>query len=116
MQTKYKSQKSQLRPIDKVTFAALCIFFVVVVNYANNYFNPPLVGEWKSDQTNEIIYFNETGSVRVGSNNNYATYELLTPTKMSYIVDDKKFNMYYELDGRTLYWGPDKNSSEIFKR
>ena len=35
---------------------------------------------------------------------------------MLYTVEDKEFETYYELDGRSLYWGISKEQAEIFKR
>ncbi|WP_010166327.1 hypothetical protein [Candidatus Epulonipiscium viviparus] len=95
---------------------AILLTLGITINFAYKYFNPQLLGEWTSTSTNENIKFEKNGNVRVGTNPKYAYYEILSPTKMLYIVGDISVDMYYELEGRTLYWGESADNIEIFKK
>ena len=46
----------------------------------------------------------------------FGTFVLLAPNRLSYTIDDKVFEMYYTLEGRTLKWGMSEDVCEVFKR
>lgn len=80
------------------------------------YNNPGLYGKWISTETREEIIFNEDGSVVVSEVIYMPEFELTAPNKMLYTIEDKTFETYYEIDGRSLYWGISKEHLEEFKR
>ncbi|OOB77688.1 MAG: hypothetical protein BEN19_01435 [Epulopiscium sp. Nuni2H_MBin003] len=84
--------------------------------YLYNYFNPTIYGAWRSTSTDQIVEFRRNGEVIIGNTDYIAYIEVISPTKMRYIVDNKTFEMYYQIEGRKLYWGLDIDDLEEFNR
>ncbi len=96
--------------------ALLCIFVLLLFfgRRAYYYFNPSIYGSWVSQITNEKITFNKDGTIELEQADYSPHFEIISPTRIRYIIDNKGFEMYYAIDGRTLYWGMDENSLEVF--
>ncbi|ONI45546.1 hypothetical protein AN641_03890 [Candidatus Epulonipiscioides gigas] len=109
-----KKQKSHLLK----TFCYITAIFTVglSINSTYDYFNPKIFGNWTSTVTSEQVQFEKDGNVKVGDIKDYAYYEILSPTRLIYVIEDMSFDMYYEIEGTTLYWGENKDNLEIFKR
>lgn len=96
--------------------SALILFCLVTLYMLYTYNQPRLYGRWQSQETNKIVSFKKDGTVILEDINKKCEFTLLSPNKMTYIIDDRLFEMYYELDGRQLKWGMNKESLEVFKR
>ena len=84
--------------------------------FIDNYNNPGLYGKWISTETLEEIVFNKDGTVTLNDVPYIPQFQITAPNKMLYTVEDKEFDTYYALDGRSLYWGLSKEQVEVFKR
>ena len=99
----------------------LCIVMLFFICSAtllgvHTYNTPDIYGKWQSEETKKIIEFKQDGTVILKTANEVGEFELLTPNKLSYTIQDKLFIMYYILEGRTLKWGFSKENVEVFKR
>ncbi|MGL4800581.1 MAG: hypothetical protein ACRCWY_14480 [Cellulosilyticaceae bacterium] len=80
------------------------------------YSYPELYGKWQSEETKKIVKFNRDGTVVLEESDQSPTFKVLTPNKIRYEVEDKTFEMYYDLEGRALEWGMTEETIETFKR
>ncbi len=100
----------------KIKVFGVVILVFVSLYILSRYRNPALYGEWTSVTTSQTIRFNQNNTVELEDSFYKPYFEIVSPSKMLYIVDEKIFDMYFELDGRILYWGIDKNNLEKFER
>ncbi len=96
--------------------AALIVVAAIFLVSTYNYFRPELYGKWTSQDTNTSIIFYDDGTIKVSDVQYTPYFELISPTKMRYVIEDKIFEMYFKIDGRILYWGMDENNLESFRR
>lgn len=99
----------------------ICLVISVVVGSGilygvQQYNNPTIFGKWQSEETNYSVDFNENGTVVLEKSEYNPTFAIISPNKMNYTIDEKVFEMYYHIDGRTLYWGQTEDTLETFKR
>ncbi|MGL4362562.1 MAG: hypothetical protein ACRCSG_04730 [Cellulosilyticaceae bacterium] len=80
-----------------------------------NYGNPNLYGKWKSEETNKTIQIKKNGQIQMKDTGKIGKFIILSSDTMSYTVDDKTFNMFYQLNGRQLEWGLSQLTPETFK-
>lgn len=80
------------------------------------YNNPQLYGKWVSTETKEEIIFNENGTVTLNDIIYTPKFQVVSSNRMVYTVEEKTFETYYQLDGRSLQWGLSEKSMEQFKR
>ncbi len=110
--TKKKDTTIYIKPqLALILVVILLLFFSY---HAYEYFNPDLYGSWVSQITNEKITFNKNGTIDLDSAVYSPNFEIISPTKIRYIVDNKGFEMHYRIEGRNLYWGMDEDSLEVF--
>ncbi|OON90991.1 MAG: hypothetical protein ATN32_02865 [Candidatus Epulonipiscium fishelsonii] len=93
--------------------------FVLVIAFVLFYLisfsdTPELVGTWYSKETGEKIIFNKNGSVELEHVNYIPQYEIITPTKMIYTINNQIFEMNFRIENNLLYWG--LNELEIFSK
>lgn len=101
--------------------ALLCLGIVMAIGgsllYSVHSYNyPSIYGKWESTQTNRRVKFNKDGTVTLQTEGSTPIFTLISSNKMNYTVDKKVFEMYYNIEGRTLYWGQNEDSVEIFIR
>ena len=82
----------------------------------HTYNTPGLIGRWQSEETQKIVVFKKDGQVILKESTSTPTYSILKPNWLSYTIDDKQFEMYYCIEGRTLHWGMSEDTVETFKR
>lgn len=82
----------------------------------DTYNNPNLYGKWISTETLEEVVFNRDGTVTLKDAPYIPKFQIIAPDKMLYTIEDKEFDTYYKLEGRSLYWGLSKEQVEVFKR
>lgn len=80
------------------------------------YEHPSLVGKWKSVETGQVIHFTNNGKVKLRATHQTGYYQIESPSKMVYTLEDKNFNMYYVLEDRQLAWGITPDKMEHFVR
>lgn len=115
---KYKKSKKTTQSLSRMIIGTVLLIGVggCSLYTIEKYNNPSLYGKWISTETHEEIIFNEEGTVTVSEAIYMPEFDLTAPNKMLYTIEDKTFEMYYELDGRSLYWGISKDYMEEFKR
>ena len=115
----YKQRKNRKKQsISRILIGTVCLLGLGsgALYTLERYNTPPLVGKWVSNETGEMVIFNEDGTVSVNELLDSPTYQKLTPNKMLYNIEGKQFEMYYNLDGRTLTWGMTEENAESFTR
>ncbi|OON94599.1 MAG: hypothetical protein ATN33_04230 [Epulopiscium sp. Nele67-Bin001] len=105
---------SHINITHKLTLGLIFVLLLFFIHRAYYYFNPSIYGSWVSQITNEQITFNKNGTIVLENESYSPNFEIISPTKIRYIVGGKGFEMYYAIEGRTLYWGMDENSLEVF--
>ena len=116
--TTYKRNKKSPKSLSRMIIGTLLLIGVGTCSLytVEQYNNPELHGKWISTETLEELVFNEDGTVTLNEAIYIPKFQVTAPNKMLYTVEDKEFETYYELDGRSLYWGISKEQAEIFKR
>lgn len=116
---RYQQRKNKkAKSISRILIGTVCLLGLGsgALYTLEAYNNPSLVGKWVSDETGELVVFNEDGTVSVAGEIDSPTYQKLTPNKMLYHIEGKQFEMYYNLEGRTLVWGMNEENTESFTR
>ena len=85
------------------------------VEMYNRYNNPSIEGEWISSETGKTVEFTKSGQVKV-EQVQLGTYIMTAQDSMVYHIEDQEFNMYYELNKRSLIWGIIGEEEELFER
>lgn len=96
-----------------MVFSCICAATLYGIHTYNT---PGLFGRWQSEETQKIVEFKKDGRVILKESTVKPTFVLLAPNRLSYTIDDKVFEMYYTLEGRTLKWGMSEDVCEVFKR
>ncbi|ONI41658.1 hypothetical protein AN639_03290 [Candidatus Epulonipiscium fishelsonii] len=96
----------------KILLAATII--IISFYLINSHNTPDIVGTWYSEETGEKIIFNENGSVELENVNYIPKYEIITPTKMIYTINNQVFEMNFRIEDNQLYWGI--SEPEIFSK
>ncbi|MGL4736790.1 MAG: hypothetical protein ACRCW2_04980 [Cellulosilyticaceae bacterium] len=112
------ARKKDRQPIIRIITSIFVITLLCICTLYGyeRYSNPTLQGKWQSEETGEVVTFTKDGQVVLEGMNKPAIYEKIAPGKMRYTIDDKVFQMRYELEGRQLSWGVEGENLEIFMR
>lgn len=76
--------------------------------------NVTLQNTWRSEETGQILTFNENEQVEFEGNLGDGIYHILSPNTMEYTIDGKTFKMIYRIEKNKLYWGIDEEHLECF--
>lgn len=115
----YKSTKNKKKnSISRIIIGTMCLLGIGggCLYTIEQYNEPKLVGTWISKETGEEVTFNSDGTMTLNEVIESPTYQILSPSKMLYNIEEKQFEMYYNLDGRILSWGLNENNIENFDR
>lgn len=102
----------------RIVAAVVFVTFIAVgaLYGTEHYNNPALYGKWQSIETGDVVEFRKNGTVVVDETKDNPEYEILSPNRMQYTVNDKDFVMQYNLEGRVLKWGIEGQELEEFTR
>lgn len=115
----YKKKKSKsVRPISHMIIGTITLIGIGACSLYSieKYNNPVLYGKWISKETQEEIVFHEDGTVTLNDVIYTPKFQLVSPNKMLYTIEEKQFETYYHIDGRYLEWGMSETEVEQFKR
>ncbi|MEF9960450.1 MAG: hypothetical protein RR448_12285 [Niameybacter sp.] len=115
----YKLKKSRkMHPVSRVIIGTMCLLGIGggCLYTIERYNQPELVGKWVSTETGDVVGFNENGTLSLNDSTQMSTYKILSPNQLLYNIEDKQFEMYYNLEGRILTWGLSVDTVETFKR
>lgn len=80
----------------------------------HNQQNIVLQSTWRSEETGQVLTFNENNHVEFEGDLPDGIYHILSPNTMEYTIDDKTFKMFYHIEENKLYWGIDETHLESF--
>lgn len=78
--------------------------------------NTTLQSTWRSEETGQVLTFNENNQVKLEGHLPDGIYHILSPNTMEYTTDGKTFRMVYHIEDNKLYWGIDENHLECFEK
>ena len=111
----YRKKKKQSKYIIVSTIISLfLISSIFLINIFSNIDRDSLIGKWKSELTNQVVYFTSDGEVKLDSTDITGTYHIISPNTMEYTISDMSFEMMYKIDDNKLYWGVDESKFEVF--
>lgn len=118
MPTYQNKNNKSARPISHMIIGTIALIGVGACSLygIERYNKPQLYGKWISTETHEEIAFNEDGTVTLNDVIYTPKFQLISPNKMLYTIEDKQFETYYHIDGRYLDWGMSETEVEQFKR
>lgn len=118
MSENFTRKKARRYNTFRILAATIFLVFIAVGSLygVEKFNNPSLEGTWQSIDTGEMITFSKDGEVKVKDSTYIPKYEVVSPNKMQYTIEDKDFTMQYFIEGRILKWGIEGQELEEFKR
>lgn len=106
-----RRKRPRRRKLKKSAIVIMIVFMMVIgggaffiADFFEGYNNPPIIGEWVSEDTGKVVEFKSNGLVKVDGEK-AGTYEITSPALITYEIEGHTFHMPYAINERHLVWG-----------